>query len=30
MLRWLGKDESIEARSAPENHQLIYLMEGEA
>ena len=29
MLRWLGKGESIEARSAPENHQLIYLMEGE-
>ena len=29
MLRWLGKGERIEARCAPENHQLIYLMEGE-
>jgi len=29
MLRWLNKGESLEARSAPDNHQLIYLMEGE-
>lgn len=29
MLRWLGRGERIEARCAPENHQLIYLMEGE-
>jgi len=28
MLRWLNKGESLEARSGPDNHQLIYLMEG--
>ena len=28
-LRWLAKGERIEARCTPENHQLIYLMEGE-
>ena len=29
MLRWLGKGERLEARCTPENHQLIYLMQGE-
>jgi hypothetical protein len=28
-LRWLGSGERIEARCTAENHQLIYLMEGE-
>ena len=28
-LRWLGKGEGIEARCTAENHQLVYLMEGE-
>ena len=29
MLRWLGKGERIDARCTTENHQLLYLMEGE-
>jgi hypothetical protein len=29
MLRWLGKEEHLEARCSAEQHQLIYLMEGE-
>ena len=29
MLRWLGRGERLEARCSADNHQLIYLMEGE-
>jgi quercetin dioxygenase-like cupin family protein len=29
MLRWLSTGEKFEARSAPDKHQLIYLMDGE-
>jgi hypothetical protein len=28
-LRWLGKGEHIDARSGQDEHQLVYLMEGE-